>query len=715
MALKAKCIRGYFKDVMLRDKPILIQMMLILVTLSVTLHANNSYVMVEVESDVEIPPLMYYDGRSYKSVHIIHLPRLEEMYWLSVNATLKIREWDLKRAILVIPKEALGKRAPPDFKRGIVRIHINKTAIVELLEASDSVVATYSYIDNDTIKPSPVKGRAEWIQKPERKGSNKRPVDTTIKSGEVSTAQLATATVYADGGFFYSPRRDSYMFANVETCLEALRVDDLTFSPSVHPTIAVLGYNATYIWRVFTFVYGSAGGLFQPVGKIIVKVYEIDPQLRWVGNKLGEWSFDVYNGIPTFSTGIPLNWPDKFVGLQICFKPSYTGVFYVVGANATVEFRKNYITYARGNYVLGHAFTTIKDAFFKDPGTYTVLIGPMALSDGYINQRITLSLSTTVKWNSPNCPTLSMDIYLGDRGQYWIGYASVTANKYSYDLYGYYLCYYDITYTRSSSIIGIWYDEARAASRGVFVKLKFNYPINSITLHRLVISGDRYAEHFVDKPSGLWGFPVLRGAYSVSRAFNSSFTNIYIRSSYVVQQADIVDFYDTSRYGLSYIKLTYRPASAVMGINVWYKDEGNLSPSEPWYKWLAREAFSIVLSILDAAGALPQGFSIVIELLTNVLQGSSAQLKYYQSGDSYIIEWNKGLNDPVRRYIGILITSNQNYERQVIIHNIDMTSDLYGDFASTLPSMSGLPWDYVPQLRHWIYGMRSTHHIPLVR
>ncbi|WP_147300211.1 hypothetical protein [Pyrobaculum aerophilum] len=326
---------------------------------------------------------------------------------------------------MAVPRDAFGKKPPRGFRGGVLRVYVNNTW-VDLLEAPPGIVATYSYIDNvNKSEIKPFKGRAQWVERPKGRGPDKRPprqaADEVGSSSEVAVEQVSStqlATVYADGGFFYASLKNVYLYANVERCLPVLRVDDPTFSPTMYPTIAVLGYNATYMWRVYAAVYTSATGWLRPVGKMVVRVYEVHPELQSVGNKLGEWSFDVYNFLPSFSTGIPLSWPNRFVGLEICFRPSVSGVYYIVGANATVEFRKNSISYAGGNYVLGYSGTPIsRFRFNKD----TVLLGPVTLSDGFVNQRISISLGAGVVVNTPNCPTLTMDVYLGQNAQYWVG------------------------------------------------------------------------------------------------------------------------------------------------------------------------------------------------------------------------------------------------------------------------------------------------------
>jgi hypothetical protein len=133
-------------------------------------------VAVLVETDFEIPPLAYYDGREFRPVHVAYVGEWEEAYWVGANATVRIPTWNFKKAVIYIPREALRAKAPPDARGGILRIYLNQTA-VELVEAPPEVVATYSYLKPD--ETTPTKARAEWIKPP-----TKKPLDKDLKLKE---------------------------------------------------------------------------------------------------------------------------------------------------------------------------------------------------------------------------------------------------------------------------------------------------------------------------------------------------------------------------------------------------------------------------------------------------------------------------------------------------------------------------------------------------
>jgi hypothetical protein len=54
-------------------------------------------VAVLVETDFEIPPLAYYDGREFRPVHVAYVGEWEEAYWVGANATVRIPTWSFKK------------------------------------------------------------------------------------------------------------------------------------------------------------------------------------------------------------------------------------------------------------------------------------------------------------------------------------------------------------------------------------------------------------------------------------------------------------------------------------------------------------------------------------------------------------------------------------------------------------------------------------------
>jgi len=89
-------------------------------------------------------------------------------YWAEARAVVDIPTWSFKRAVVHVPREALGARAPPGARGGVLRIHLNGT-VVELVEAPPEAVATYSYLKPDDKITAP-KVRSEWVKPPARRG-----------------------------------------------------------------------------------------------------------------------------------------------------------------------------------------------------------------------------------------------------------------------------------------------------------------------------------------------------------------------------------------------------------------------------------------------------------------------------------------------------------------------------------------------------------------
>jgi len=133
-------------------------------------------VAVLVEVDFEIPPLVYYDGRGFRPVHVAYVGEWDMAYWVGANAPAHIPTWNFKKAVIYLPRGALNAKAPPDAKGGVLRIYLNQT-VVELVEAPPEVVATYSYLKPD--EATVPKARAEWIKPPTRK-----PLDRDLKLEE---------------------------------------------------------------------------------------------------------------------------------------------------------------------------------------------------------------------------------------------------------------------------------------------------------------------------------------------------------------------------------------------------------------------------------------------------------------------------------------------------------------------------------------------------
>jgi len=137
-------------------------------------------VAVLVESDFEIPPLAYYDGREFRPVHVAYVGEWEEAYWVGANAPVHIPTWNFKKAVIYLPREALNAKTPPDARGGVLRIYLNQT-VVELVEAPPEVVTTYSYHKPDEAKTP--KAKAQRIKPPTKKPLDKDLIKEDLYTG----------------------------------------------------------------------------------------------------------------------------------------------------------------------------------------------------------------------------------------------------------------------------------------------------------------------------------------------------------------------------------------------------------------------------------------------------------------------------------------------------------------------------------------------------
>ncbi|KUO87398.1 MAG: hypothetical protein AT715_02705 [Thermoproteus sp. JCHS_4] len=452
-------------------------------------------------------------------MHVAYVGEWEEAYWVGANAPVRIPTWSFKKAVIYLPREALNAKAPPDARGGVLRIYLNQTA-VELVEAPTDVVATYSYLKPDEAKAP--KARAEWIRPPARKpldkggegrqSSSHQPLG---KEGESShqTSTQSTTVVSPDGAFIYR-QYTGWINANNEVCLNVLMPDSSVILEN--PTVASVGYNATYVWRTAWYVYTSSYGLGVVVGRGIVKVWAVDPATLDKRSLLGQWPVDLRNGYATYTTSIPLSWPSQFVGVELCFVPYYGGT-YVVGANATLGFRKNPIPAAGGAYFLGISPVDRSQnvghsvSIFLNPPVRNLVFGPFSLADGYYAQTLNLDMTVYVPWSAPPCPTLTVTTYVGELAQFGLDSASFSASS-----YGNGLCRYEVqrSVTLSPTTVGLWYDEARARDKAVAIKVSFSLPASEVKIYRADISGRRFAENYIDKNVFQWQGLIFRGFFS---------------------------------------------------------------------------------------------------------------------------------------------------------------------------------------------------------
>jgi len=608
-------------------------------------------VAVLVEVDLEIPPLAYYDGREFRPVHVAYVGEWDMAYWVEANAPAHIPTWNFKKAVIYLPREALNAKTPPDAKGGILRIYLNQTA-VELVEAPPEVVATYSYHKPDeTTAP---KTKAQWIKPPTKKPLDKEDRQSSShqplgKEGE-STYQISTqsTTVAFPSGAFIYRQYTGWINADDEVCLNVLMPDDYILLRN--PSVAAVGYNATRVWRTAWYVYTSRYGRGVVVGRGVVKAWAVDPAYLDKRSLLGQWFVDLRNGYVTYTTSIPLSWPE-FVGVELCFAPYYSAS-YVVGANATLGFRKNAIPAAGGTYLLGTTPANRSQnvggvvQHVLNPPVRNLVFGPFSLADGYYGEELSIDMTVYVPWSAPPCPTLTVTTYTGEFGHVRLDSASFSASSYKDGL-----CRYEVqrSATLSPDAVGLWYDEARARDKAVAIKVSFSHPASQVMIYRADISGRRFAENYIDKNVNKWRSLVLRGFFSQTlRACTTAslpqvnYTAALINvATYSVDGADFLAVESPSDYGIKGVWFRGKPAKVVyakgdkfeelrvLRVNVYIKWDKSVEGGEgfrwlpinvrrdifeePWWMTWAFKLSQAVKTVLDFFGLISGPLSWFID------------------------------------------------------------------------------------------------------
>ncbi|MFZ8840407.1 MAG: hypothetical protein ACO2PM_16135 [Pyrobaculum sp.] len=716
-------------------------------------------VAVLVEVDLEIPPLAYYDGREFRPVHVAYVGEWDMAYWVEANAPAHIPTWNFKKAVIYLPREALNAKTPPDAKGGILRIYLNQTA-VELVEAPPEVVATYSYHKPDeTTAP---KTKAQWIKPP-----TKKPLNKDLRGGEdrqssshqppgkeesLHQSTQSTTVVFPSGAFIYR-QYTGWINANGEICLNVLMPD--AYIMLRNPSVASVGYNATRVWRTAWYVYTNSYGRGVVVGRGVVKVWAVDPAYLDKKMLLGQWTADLRNGYVTYTTSIPLSWPE-FVGLELCFVPYYSAS-YVVGANATLGFRKNAIPAAGGTYLLGISPVDRSQNVggvvqHLKPPVRNLMFGPFSLVDGYYGEELSIDMTVYVPWRTPPCPTLTVTTYTGEFGHVHLDSASFTASSYNNGL-----CAYEVrrSVTLSPDAVGLWYDEARARDKAVAIKVSFSHPVSEVKIYRVDISGRRFAENYIDKNVDQWQLLILRGFFSqtlractATRLPQVNYTVALINvATYSVVGADFLAVESPSDYGIKGVRFRVKLVGASPGlVNVYVKGdrfEGLRPPpvniyikwdsveggegfwwlpinarvrwgifEEPWWTAWAFGVSQVLKAVLDFFGLIsgPVGwFMDRVFDLRDLLYPAMTMTNTKEYVDVY---WRSGIYD--KFYQAAFRTGGSTRDRVVEVVDVRVGTDsthlcMSSPITSPMPAVVTKDPLFDPQfLRHWVFGMRVT-------
>jgi hypothetical protein len=431
-----------------------------------------------------------------------------------------------------------------------------------------------------------------------------------------------------------------------------------------NPTVASVGYNATYVWRSAWYVYTSSYGRGVVVGRGVVKVWAVDPGLTL--NKrslLGQWAVDLRNGYVTYTTSFSLSWPNQFVGVELCFVPYYSAS-YVVGANATLGFRKNAIPATGGTYFLGTAPVDRSQfvggvTHLLRPPIRNLVFGPFSLADGYYGETLSIDMTVYVPWSTPPCPTLTITTYVGEFAQFIRDSASFSVSSYNSNARQ---CIYDVrrSVTLSSTIVGLWYDEARARDKAVTIKVSFSHPASEVVIYRADISGRRFAENYIDENNIVhWQSLVLRGFFSqttrycgVGKApwvnYTLTLVNIetYSRASTAADYLAVV-MGAPSDFVVKEVLFRVRPARAFAGVNSVYV-KGN-TYQEPWWLTWAFKLTQAVKTAADFFKRIPGPLSWFIDRVFDLRSLSNPDIRISTTTDYVEVYWRAGLFDMLRQ------------------------------------------------------------------
>ena|GEM_PF-1079809 len=727
-----------------------------------TIEPPPDVVAVFVEGDFEIPPLAYYDGRGFRPVHVAYVGEWDVAYWVEANAPVRIPTWSFKKAVIYLPREALNAKTPPDARGGVLRIYLNQTA-VELAEAPPGVVATYSYLKPDQTKAP--KTKAEWIKRPTRK-----PLDKDLDRGgedrQSSSYQISTQStpvVFPSGAFIYR-QYTGWINADDEVCLNILMPDSPDYAPRWNPTVASVGYNATYVWRTVWYVYTSNYSRGVVVGRGVVKAWAVDPATLDKKMLLGQWAIDLRNGYVTYTSSIPLSWPDQFVGVELCFVPYYSGT-HVVGANATLGLRKYAIPAAGGAYFLGTApvdrSQNVGDAvyyYLLNPPVRNLILGPFSLADGYYGEGLSIDMTVYVPWSAPPCPTLTVTTYLGEFGHIHLDSASFSASS-----YGNGACIYEVqrSATLSPDAVGLWYDEARARDKAVVMRVSFSHPVSEVKIYRVDVSGRRFAENYIDKNVDRWLLLVLRGFFSQTlRACTAAslpqvnYTALINVATYSLASGIVADFLaveSPSDYGIKGVWFRGKPAKTyawpvvvyakgdkfeelrALRVNVYIKWDKSVEGGEyggfrwlpinvwrdifeePWWMTWAFKLSQVLKAVLDFFGLMsgPVGWFIdrVFDL-RDLLYPAMTMTITTEYVDVY---WRSGIYD--KFYQVAFETGGSTRDRAIEIVDVRVGTDsahlcMRSPITSPMPAVDPNAFFDLQYLRHWVFGMRVTDGVP---
>jgi hypothetical protein len=563
--------------------------------------------------------------------------------------------------------------------------------------------------------------------------------------------------VVSPSGAFIYRQYAGWINADDEVCLNVLMPDAYIILDN--PTVASVGYNATYVWMTAWYVYTDSYGRGVVVGRGVVKVWAVDPASLDKKMLLGQWVVDLRNGYVTYTTAFPLNWPNQFVGVELCFVPYYSA-FYVVGANATLGFRKYAIPAAGGTYFLGISPVDRSQNVggvvqHLKPPVRNLVFGPFSLADGYYGETLNIDMTVYVPWSAPPCPTLTVTTYVGEFGHIRLDSASFTASSYNNGL-----CRYEVqrSATLSPDAVGLWYDEARARDKAVVIKISFSLPASQVAIYRVDISGRRFAENYIDKDVAQWQYLVLRGFFSQTLRtcttaslpqvnYTAALINI---ATYSAVGANFLAVESPSGYGIKGVRFRMKPNGDSPGlVNVYVKGDRfkELRPppvniyikwdksveggegfryarvrwgifEEPWWAAWVFKLSQVLKALLDFFGLMSGPLGWFMDRVFDLRDLLYPAMTMTITKEYVEVYWRSGIYDKFHQVA--FRTGGSTRDRVIEIVDVRVGTDsthlcMSSPITSPMPAVNLAALPDRQFMRHWVFGMRVTRTVPFVK
>jgi len=364
---------------------------------------------------------------------------------------------------------------------------------------------------------------------------------------------------------------------------------------------------------------------------------------------------------------------------------------------------------------------------FLRPPVRNLVFGPFSLVDGYYGQMLNLDMTVFVPWSTSTCPTLTVTTYVGDLAHIRLDSASFAASRYDRITSQ---CIYEVrrSVTLSSTVVGFWYDEARARDKAVVIKVSFSHPASQVMIYRVDISGRRFAENYIDKDVLQWRQLTLRGFISQTLRYCSfarlpqvnrtvALTNI---ETYSKTAGDVVDFLSVvrgapSNYEISSVRFRVRPAGAFGGVGgVYVKGD---TYEEPWWLTWAFRVAQVVKSAADFFGLIPNPLSWFIDRVFDLRKLTEPIIRTSTTAEYVEVYWISGIFDKIYQVAFRIDVSDRN--RVIEVVDVGVSGDhglcMFSPIAVPMPATAPPSVDDPQVMRHWIFGMRVTYDVPFVR